>query len=295
MINPALAKMLEKYDLSSREGSYDALREVLQEIVLLGLYEAGFFDQAAFYGGTALRILHKLPRFSEDLDFSLLETKSDFDLQAFQKPLVSTLNAFGFDVSFEIIGKSNDSTIASAFVKGNTIKNLINIQSPREVAQRFPREQLIKIKLEVDVNPPLNFETETVFKLTPRPFAIKTFTLSSLFAGKMHAILCRAWGNRPKGRDWYDLVWYLGQAVELDLVHLDARLKQSCKYLESKGISIPEVLTEARIKELLVERIETLDVAKAKDDVQAFIQNKKELDLWSRDFFIAIIDNLKIK
>lgn len=103
--------MLEKYDLSSREGSYDALREVLQEIVLLGLYEAGFFEQAAFYGGTALRILHKLPRFSEDLDFSLLETKSDFDLQAFQKPLVSTLNAFGFDVSFEIKGKSNDNTI----------------------------------------------------------------------------------------------------------------------------------------------------------------------------------------
>lgn len=295
MINPALAKMLEKYDLSSREGSYDALREVLQEIVLLGLYEAGFFEQAAFYGGTALRILHKLPRFSEDLDFSLLETKSDFDLQAFQKPLVSTLNAFGFDVSFEIKGKSNDSTIASAFVKGNTIKNLINIQSSREVAQRFPREQLIKIKLEVDVNPPLNFETETVFKLTPRPFAIKTFTLSSLFAGKMHAILCTTWGNRPKGRDWYDLVWYLGQAVELDLVHLDARLKQSCKYLESKEVSIPEVLTEARIKELLFERIETLDVAKAKDDVQPFIQDKKELDLWSRDFFIAIIDNLKVK
>lgn len=297
MINPALAKMLEKYDLSSKEGSYDALREVLQEIVLLGLYEAGFFEQAAFYGGTALRILHKLPRFSEDLDFSLLAPNPDFDLIPYQESIVSTLNTFGFDAAIEIKGKNNNSAIASAFVKGNTIKNLINIQSPSAVVQTFPREQLVKIKLEVDVNPPLNFETETVFKLTPRPFAINAFTLPSLFAGKMHAILCRAWGNRgnrPKGRDWYDLIWYLGQEIELDLEHLDARLKQSCKYLESEGVTISEVLSEEKIKELFALRIETLDVVKAKDDVQAFIKDTKELALWSRDFFRTIIDTLKV-
>lgn len=151
MINLALAKMLEKYDLSSKEGSYEALREVLQEIVLLGLYEAGFFEQAAFYGGTALRILHKLPRFSEDLDFSLLNPNPDFDLLPFQESIVSTLKTFGFEVAFETKAKSNESAIASAFVKGNTIKNLINIQSPRDITQTFPRDQLVKIKLEVDV------------------------------------------------------------------------------------------------------------------------------------------------
>ena len=295
MNNPALVKMLEKYDLSSKDGSYDALREILQEIVLLGLYDSGFFNYAAFYGDTALRILHKLPRFSEDLDFSLLKSNPDFNLRPFQEAIVTTLNSYGFDVEIEIKEQRGDSAIASAFIKGNTIKNLLNIKAPSVVTDRIARSQHIKIKLEIDVNPPLSFETENIIKLTPRAFSINTFTLPCLFAGKMHAIICRAWGNRPKGRDWYDLVWYLGQEVELDLVHLEARLKQSCKYLENEDILIPTVLTEKNIKELLSYRILSLDVAKAKDDVQAFIQDKRELDLWSTDFFITIIDNLKIK
>ena len=94
MTYPALLKMLEKYDLSSHESSYEALREILQEIVLLGLYDSGFFNHAAFYGGTALRILHKLPRFSEDLDFSLLEPNPDFDLRPFQESIIATLSTF---------------------------------------------------------------------------------------------------------------------------------------------------------------------------------------------------------
>ena len=295
MTHPALIKMLQKYDLTNSNSSYDALREILQEIVLLGLYDAGFFKHAAFYGGTALRILHNLPRFSEDLDFSLLKSNSEFNLKPYEEAIISTLKAFGFDVTIEIKEKNNSSAIASAFVKGNTIEHLININAPKDITSKIHRDQAVKIKLEVDTNPPLEFETANVIRLTPRPFSINAFTLPSLYAGKMHAILCRAWSTRPKGRDWYDLVWYIANDVELDSLHLKARLSQSCKYLEENNIQIPSELNKQTIKELLLQRIETLDVEKAKNDVQPFIKDIREIELWSKEFFVAVIENMKVR
>ncbi len=295
MTHPALIKMLEKYDLTNSNSSYDALREILQEIVLLGLYDAGFFKHAAFYGGTALRILHNLPRFSEDLDFSLLENNPEFNLKPYQEAIISTLKSFGFDVTIEIKEKNNSSAIASAFVKGNTIEHLLNINAPKDITNKIHRDQAVKIKLEVDTNPPLEFETANVIRLTPRPFSINAFSLPSLYAGKMHAILCRAWSTRPKGRDWYDLVWYIANDVELDSLHLKARLSQSCKYLEENNIQIPSELNKQTIKELLLQRIETLDVEKAKNDVQPFIKDIREIELWSKEFFVAVIENMKVR
>ena len=295
MTHPALIKMLQKYDLTNSNSSYDALREILQEIVLLGLYDAGFFKHAAFYGGTALRILHNLPRFSEDLDFSLLESNSEFNLKPYEEAIISTLKAFGFDVTIEIKEKNNISTIASAFVKGNTIEHLININAPKDITSKIHRDQAVKIKLKVDTNPPLEFETANVIRLTPRPFSINAFTLPSLYAGKIHAILCRAWSTRPKGRDWYDLVWYIANEVELDSIHLKARLNQSCKYLEENNIQIPSELNKQTIKELLLQRIETLDISKAKNDVQPFIKDMREIELWSKEFFVSVIENIKVR
>ena len=295
MTHPALLKMLEKYDLTNSNSSYDALREILQEIVLLGLYDAGFFKHAAFYGGTALRILHNLPRFSEDLDFSLLEVNPDFDLKPFQEAIIDTLKSFGFDITIEIKDKSSNSAITSAFVKGNTIEHLLNINAPKDITNKIHKDQTVKIKLEVDTNPPLNFQTQNIIRLTPRPFSINAFMLPSLYAGKMHAILCRSWSTRPKGRDWYDLIWYIANSVELDSIHLKARLSQSCKYLESNEIKIPENLTKKNIKELLLERLKTLDVDKAKNDVQPFIKDMREIELWSKEFFETVIENIKVK
>lgn len=295
MTHPALIKMLEKYDLSDSNASFDALREILQEIVLLGLYDAGFFKHAAFYGGTALRILHNLPRFSEDLDFSLLESNQKFNLKPYEEAIISTLKAFGFDVTIEIKEKNNSSAIASAFVKGNTIEHLININAPKNITNKIHRDQAVKIKLEVDTNPPLEFETANVIRLTPRPFSINAFSLPSLYAGKMHAILCRAWSSRPKGRDWYDLVWYIANDVELDTKHLKSRFSQSCKYLEENNIQIPNELSKQTIKNLLLQRIESLDVAKAKNDVQPFIKDIREIELWSKEFLMTVVENIKIK
>jgi predicted nucleotidyltransferase component of viral defense system len=287
-VNPAISKMLERYDLSTQDKAYEALREILQEIILLGLAEAGFFDKAVFYGGTALRILYGLPRFSEDLDFSLLEKDESFDLSIYEPAVIEMLAAFGFEV--DIITKNKDSNIQSAFLKGNTLNHMIQINAPKDIRERFPKNKLVKIKFEVDTNPPLNFKTEKKLLLAPRPFMINSMTQSSLFAGKMHAVLCRKWVSRPKGRDWYDLVWYISQSIELDLIHLHSRLQQSCRFQDE--IKMPDEITQEFVLRLLNSRIENLDVEAAKEDVIRFIPNAKELDIWSKDFFKILITKI---
>lgn len=283
--------MLEKYDLSSAEKTYEALREILQEIVLLGLYRAGFFDHALFYGGTALRILHGLDRFSEDLDFSLIEVNDAFDLSVYEGAVIEALHSFGFEVTIQL--KHTDGTIKSAFLKGNTSQHLINIEAPEDIVKRFGQGRLVKIKFEVDTQPPLDFESEKKTLLVPSPFTINTMTLPSLFSGKMHAILCRNWSSRPKGRDWYDLVWYVSHGYELDIKHLAARLQQSCNWQEKQGITIPEDIDKVYILKLLEMRIENLDVTAAKRDVEVFIADSRVLDIWSREFFMDIAQQIK--
>lgn len=289
--HPAIVKMLEKYDLSTADKTYEALREILQEIVLLGLSRAGFFDHALFYGGTALRILHGLDRFSEDLDFSLIAPDEHFDLSVYEDVVIEALHSFGFDVTIQL--KNSDSTIKSAFLKGNTSQHLLNIEAPEDIVKAFGQGRLVKIKLEVDTQPPLDFESEKKTLLVPSPFTINTMTLPSLFAGKMHAILCRNWSSRPKGRDWYDLVWYISHGYELDMKHLNARLQQNCARQEDQGMTIPKELDESYIKELLMKRIDDLDIAAAKRDVEVFISDKRVLEIWSRDFFMEIVQKIK--
>jgi len=292
-LHPAIGKMLEKYDLSTADKTYEALREILQEIVLLGLYRAGFFNHAVFYGGTALRILYGLDRFSEDLDFSLLEADESFDLGVYEKSIVDTLQSFGFEVNIQL--KKQEGIIKSAFLKGNTAQHLLNIKAPDDVIAKYGQGRLVKIKFEVDTNPPLAFQSEKKTQLLPAPFMINTMTLSSLFAGKIHAILCRNWSRRPKGRDWYDLVWYIANGYKVDVTHLATRLKQSCDWQSKEGIRIGEEITEAYILELLKKRIEGLDVENAKRDIEPFISDRQALDIWSKEFFLGVIEGLEFE
>ncbi len=292
-IHPAIAKMLERYDLSTADKTYEALREILQEIVLLGLSRAGFFDHALFYGGTALRILHGLDRFSEDLDFSLITPDENFDLSHYEKALVEALHSFGFEVTLQI--KKAEGNIKSAFLKGNTSQHLLNIEAPKDIVKTFGQGKLVKIKLEVDTQPPLDFESEKKILLVPSPFSIHTMTLPSLFAGKMHAILCRNWSNRPKGRDWYDLVWYISNRYPLDLKHFNARVQQSCPWLEHQHIDINKEIDQALLLELLTKRIKRLDISMAKRDVEVFIADKKGVDMWSQEFFMDVIQKIQYK
>ncbi len=291
--HPAIVKMLEKYDLSTADKTYEALREILQEIVLLGLSRAGFFDHTLFYGGTALRILHGLDRFSEDLDFSLISPDENFDLSVYEDTVIESLHSFGFEVTIQL--KNSNSTIKSAFLKGNTSQHLLNIEAPADIVKAFGQGRLVKIKFEVDTQPPLDFESEKKTLLVPSPFIIHTMTLPSLFAGKIHAILCRNWSTRPKGRDWYDLVWYISHGCELDMKHLNARLQQNCAWQENQGMTIPKDVDESYIIELLKKRIGNLDIAAAKRDVEVFISDKRVLEIWSGDFFMEIIQQIEFK
>ncbi len=278
-MHEAVARMISKYECRSTEDYTHALREIMQEIALLGLWRSKFFEKAAFYGGTALRILYGLDRFSEDLDFSLLSPMIGFDLDKYSTALEKELRAFGFDVRMEKRNKAIAGPVQSAFLKANTLNELLVITTDESIVREVPRGQILKIKLEVDTNPPGGFDTESKFLLQPIPFAVRTYTLPDLFAGKMHAVLCRQWKNRVKGRDWYDLVWYVANKPELHLSHLEQRMRQSGHWSDN------HTLDEGLFRRLLSEKIDTLDLDQARNEVEPFVKHPEALAIWSREFF----------
>ena len=221
-----IKEWLAEYQPKNRDEADQALREIIQEITLAGLYRSGFFEKAAFYGGTALRIFHGLERFSEDLDFSLLNVNPDFSLEPYLQSTVRELAALGVKVSIQDKGKINNSKIDSAFLKADTVWKELVIQSIMKQESLNSRKG-IKIKIEIDTKPPLGFSTEEKLLIRPFSFYTKCFTLSDLFAGKMHVLLFRKWGNRVKGRDWFDMEWYIRKNVPLHLNHFRIRAMDS--------------------------------------------------------------------
>ncbi len=278
----ALSQMLEKYEIRAFDDAYQALREIIQEVALLGLWRAKFYEKAAFYGGTALRVLHGLGRFSEDLDFSLLKPEADFDFSTILGQLEREVEAFGFSLQAEIVRKKTESPIRSAFLKGDTEKQMLVIRPDANVTNRIPRGQVVKVKIEVDIDPPGGFATETRYLLLPIPFGVRTFTLPDLFAGKMHAVLHRRWGSRVKGRDWYDFVWFAGRHPELRLSHLEQRMRQTGHWTGDNALEKGDFLR------LLEEAIKKLNVEQAKREVLPFVRRPEELDAWSAEFFLDI-------
>ena len=283
MINP-IQTMLKKYETTTIEEKKNALKEIVQEIALLGLFRGNFYTKAAFYGGTALRIFYGLDRFSEDLDFSLYEPDSNFDLNRYLKFIETELGAYGFEMKAEQKKKANDSEIMSAFIKGNTVTNMLKITPDKFNRLPINRNEQLKIKLEVDINPPKYGEYEVKYLLNPIPFSVKLFSESSLFAGKLHALLCRAWKTRVKGRDLYDYVWYLSKSAPLNLKHLEARMQQSGHLKENIN------LTKELLSSMLQERFSEIDYSQAKQDVIPFIKDSEKLQLWSEEFFQNITD-----
>ena len=286
-MHKAVARMFSKYECRGINDYINALREILQDVALLGLWRGKFFEKAAFYGGTALRVLYGLDRFSEDMDFSLLEPLDSFDITGYTAFLQRETKAFGFDVRVEKIDKAMQSPIQSAFLKANTRKQLLVIEAGEEILKAIPKGQILKIKLEVDTDPPPGFATQTRYLLQPIPFAVRAFVVSDLFAGKMHAILCRRWKSRVKGRDWYDLVWYAANYPELHLYHLEQRMRQTGDWKDDAP------LTSERFQVLLTNAINNLDVDQIRREVEPFIRNPKNLYIWSRDFFLDVALRIK--
>lgn len=285
-MNEAVSRMLSRYEGRTVDQRVQALREILQEIALLGLWRSKFFEKAAFYGWTSLRLLYGLDRFSEDLDFSLLKPMPDFNLRHYMQALEREIASFGFDVRLEKKEKTTESKIQSAFLKADTAKHLMVIETTESLVRVIPRGQVIKIRLEIDTDPPPGFETENKFLLHPIPFSVRTYALPDLFAGKMHAVLCRRWKNRVKGRDWYDLVWYAAHHPKLHAAHLAERMIQSGDL--KRGLS----MTRNRFLELADAAVDQLNISMAKKEVEPFIKNPEQLTVWSPAFFRDILQRI---
>lgn len=267
-MNEVYQKMLSQYDLSTMQKRRNGIFEVNQQIVLAGLYHGGFFNHAAFYGGTCLRIFHGLQRFSEDMDFSLLKPDDNFDFKKFFQPIIDQFVIVGREVEITKKDKKSFGKVESAFLKDTT--DVYDIS--------FRTEKSIKIKIEVDTQPPLEFSTEHKLLLQPYSFMTRCFTLPCLFAGKMHALVFRTWKNRVKGRDWYDFEWYVRNRVPLNFKHLQERIRQ----FNGLIVSQDEFLT------MLKDKLATTNINQVKQDVMPFLKNPNELNIWSNDYFLQL-------
>jgi predicted nucleotidyltransferase component of viral defense system len=278
MFDEKIDQMLNRYELNTVHDHENALKEIIQEIVLLGLWRSKFYEKAVLYGGSSLRILHKLDRFSEDLDFSLIQPEKAFDIKKYLSAIKSELELWGFEVSAKEKNKKSKSTIDSAFIKANTLVHLLKIDSNLKTH----KNAVMKIKFEIDQDPATGFDSDLKYHLHPIPFTIKTMTLPSLFAGKMHALLCRTIRTNIKGRDWYDLIWFVKNSIPCDLHYLKNKM------LQTGHIDFSEALTKEKLVELISKKSKEIDFSLAKNDVEPFLKNsrqKDELSLWSDDFF----------
>ncbi len=266
-------QMMAGYEIRTNDDHSNAIREIMQQTTLAGLYRGGFFDKAAFYGGTCLRIFYQLNRFSEDMDFSLLRPTENFKLEEYFEPIIAEFKAIGRDIVISKKEKKGQSNIESAFLKDDTA--IYNIQ--------FRTEQQIKIKIEVDINPPSSFSTEYKLLLLPFSFMTRCYVKPDLFAGKMHAFLYRNWKTRVKGRDWYDFEWYVRNNIPLNFNHFCERVSQS------KGLQNEELTKDFFIQQFK-EKILKTRIELVKNDVRPFIKNQTEIDIWSTDYFLQLVD-----
>ena len=286
-MNNIIEQMLYKYDIKNTNDEINALKEIIQEIVLSGLSRGNFFNEAAFYGGTALRIFYNLDRFSENLDFALLEPNKDFDISKYFNYIQKELKAYGINLNITTKEKSFDSNITSAFLKDDTLELILKFFPSEEEHKYNQILKNLKIKLKVDINPPMGATYEDKYKLLPSPHQIKLYDKESLFAGKIHAILCRGWNNRVKGRDLYDYIFFLASDTKVNIELLKNKLIESNYIIEKEKFDINE------LKKIIINKFEKIDYTKAVEDVKPFIKNIDNLNLWNKEFFIEITNKLK--
>jgi hypothetical protein len=282
-----IKEWLQEYDPKSKEQSEAALREIMQEVALAGLQRTGFFEKAAFYGGTALRIFYDLDRFSEDLDFSLLEVDPHFSLAPYFDGIVAEFESLGMQVSIKGKKKAQQTSIDSAFLKSETVwKELVLLDViPQAGIHGVPG---IRVKLEVDRQPPQGFTTEEKLLLKPFSFYVKCFSLPDLFAGKMHALLFRKWKQRIKGRDWYDMEWYIKKGVPLHLEHFVQRANDTGDWGKA-------TITKNQFIRLLIQRIDDVSFDSIKEDIRRFIPDDTVLNIWSAKYFKDLAGRLRFK
>lgn len=280
-MNDIIQARLSKYQVANAIEEENATKEVIQEIALYGLWRAKFFDVAVFQGGTSLRILHKLPRFSEDLDFMLIKPDLKFDWAPYLKVLTATFEEYG--LSPETVSKAQmDKRIRNAIIKDNSIANQLDLSFGRTDARKK-----LKIKLEIDVQPPAYSTDAFTFLDFPLDYEVRHQDLSSNFALKIHALLCREY---VKGRDWYDFSWYVAQGVFPNLPHLEAALRQFGPWVDDDKLTVDK----GWLEQTMAQRIREIDWEDAKQDVRRFLRpvELESLSLWGSRFFEAKLSKL---
>lgn len=271
---------LETYHSTTIEDEEHALKEILQEIALYGLASADFFDKAIFHGGSALRIVYNLPRFSEDLDFLLKKPDPHFKWEPYMDAIIATCKQYG--VHPEIIDKSRaNNAVKKMFLKDDSIGKMIDLSFVHHPGRK------LTIKFEIDTNPPLGSNVDVKFLEFPLDYSIITQDLGSSFAGKCHALLCRGY---IKGRDWYDFTWYVARKISPNFVFLENAVDQQGPWVNQSNSVTPEWFFD-----VMQQKIKQIDWNKAAKDVAPFLnkQDKQTLHLWGMDFFIDKLSKLE--
>lgn len=273
---------LDSYNCTSSIEEEHAIREITQEVALAALGRTNFFKYAVFQGGTCLRIFYGLNRFSEDMDFVLKKMNRNFTLQPHLQAVSNELKAYGYDI--EIADRSRvDTTVRKAFIKDDSLGKILQLQ----YADTSGPLMKIRIKFEVDINPPLDSRME--IKYVDFPF-ISSVTLQdkpSLFAGKLHALLCREY---VKGRDWYDFLWYTSQDIGINYDFLSSALRQQGPWKnENIHVDLKWCL------EHLEKKVSSVDWAESREDVRRFVKvtEQPSLELWSRELFLSQVKKIK--
>jgi predicted nucleotidyltransferase component of viral defense system len=277
-----IQERLDSYHCRSNLEEQHAVREITQEVTLAALGRTEFFKDALFQGGTCLRIFYGLNRFSEDMDFLLREPNRDFSLQPHLRAVRDELAAYGYQV--EIVDRSQaGEAVKKAFLKDDSLGKVLQLK----YRDRSGPLRKIRVKLEVDTNPPAGSGLEVKYVDFPFVSSIVVQDKPSLFAGKLHALLCR---DYVKGRDWYDFLWYTSQSVPVNYVFLASALAQQGPW-HSATISVDGPWCRARLQE----RINSVDWAAAREDVRRFVKASEypSLELWSRELFLSRLDKIK--
>lgn len=280
----SLEELLKNYPRSNMDEAKMALREIMQSLILVGLSKGGFFEEASFYGGTALRIFYGLERYSEDLDFTLNGKNEEFSLDAYLPEIRNVGISYGLD--FDVTMKNKKTKIESAFAKLNTYEAMISLKMNRAVLDLLHKDEVMKVKFEIDCDPALGFARERKWIDLPEFAPVITLDEDSLFAGKIHAVLCRNYKNAVKGRDYYDFLFFLRERRTPNMVYLRNKL------LSSGLLQEDDPFDKDILKEMLKKRFLLTDFGKVKEDASRFIYKDKDLSFYSSSFFIEMLEKL---
>lgn len=279
-------EMINLYNPKSLNENKAVLREILQSIVLIGLSRADFFKKASFYGGTALRIFYGLNRYSEDLDFTLNEKNDSFSLEPYTESIKNVASSYGIELDINIKKKEIKTPVESAFAKLNTYQTFINLKINDEITSLLHKDENIKVKFEIDLNPAIGFNVESKWIDMPEFANIIVLDEPSLFAGKLHAIFCRNYKNTVKGRDYYDFLFYIRKRVKPNLNYLKNKLIESGKIKENDKFDLDT------LKVMLKDRFEAVDFNQVKTDAERFVFNNEDLSYYSKELFVDMINRL---